>query len=223
MLLILCQALPVVEEDRLPVLPQAGYSFLSCCAWLRAPGIWAYLLVVVGGWQKARNCLDRVCRELFLKGLPSGALLCLLICLNGQAFSPLLLQDASLPRFSGLLALYLLLKSLFKLLELSKALSFDELDLLFALVLCNLLVEIPKPKHDPRLMQDALLVEALVIVLAFVQSTEHRGVHLFGSHRMLIGLMRGRQMCWCFRFFSLANPLSLLRPEFGRRHPSVVA
>jgi len=60
-----------------------------------------------------------------------------------------LLQDASLPRFSGLLALYLLLKSLFELLELCKALSFDELDLLFALVLRNLLIEIPKPKHDP--------------------------------------------------------------------------
>jgi hypothetical protein len=134
-----------------------------------------------------------------------------------------LLQDASLPRFSGLLALYLLLKSLFELLELSKALSFDKLDLLFALVLCNLLIEIPKPKHDPRLMQDALLVEALVVVLAFVQSTEHRSVHLFWSHRMLIGLLRGRQMGWGFRFFSLANPLSLLRPEFGRRHPSVVA
>ena len=79
-----------------------------------------------------------------------------------------MLQDASLPRFSGLLTLYLLLKSLFKLLELGKALPFDELDLLFALVLCDLLVEIPKPKHDTRLMQDALLVEALVIVLAFV-------------------------------------------------------
>lgn len=79
-----------------------------------------------------------------------------------------MLQDASLSRFSGLLALYLLLKSLFELLELCKALSFDELDLLFALVLCYLLVEIPQPKHDPRLVQDALLVEALVIVLAFV-------------------------------------------------------
>lgn len=168
MLLILRQALPVVEEDRLPILPQAGYSFLSCCAGLRAPGIWAYLLVVVGGWEKARDCLDRVCGELCLEGLPSSAVLYLLLCLNGQAFSSLLLQDASFPCFSGLLTLYLLLKSLFKLLELGKALPFDELDLLFALVLCDLLVEIPKPKHDPRLMQDALLVEALVIVLAFV-------------------------------------------------------
>ena len=172
------------------------------------------MLVVVGGWQKARSCLDRVCCELILKGLPPGALLCLLVCLNGQAFSPLLLQNASLSRLSGLLALNLLLKPLFKLLELSKALSLDEFDLLFTLVLCNLLVEISKPKHDPRLVEHALLVETLVIILAFVQSTEHRRVHLFRSHWVLVRLMRGCQMAWSFRFFSLASPLSLLRPEF---------
>ena len=35
-------------------------------------------------------------------------------------------------------------------------------------------------------MQDTLLVDALVVVLVFMQSAEHRGVHLFWGYRVLI-------------------------------------
>ena len=72
-------------------------------------------------------------------------------------------------------------------------------------------------------MQDALLVDALVVVLVFMQSAEHRRVHLLWGHGMLIWVWRGRRVAWGFCFFSLANSLTLLGPEFRRRRSSVVA
>ena len=88
-----------------------------------------------------------------------------------------------------MLGRYLLCKILLILLELSKASFINEANFLLAAILSNLLVEIPKPEHDARLMQNTLLIDALVVVLVLVKSTKHRGVHLLWRNWELIRLL----------------------------------
>ena len=85
---------------------------------------------------------------------------------------------------------YLVSQSPLKLLQLSETLLVDESNLLLALILGNLLVEVAKPEHDARLVKHTLLVNAFV-VLVFVESAEHRGVHLGWTNCHLIRLFRG--------------------------------
>ena len=97
-----------------------------------------------------------------------------------DSFSELLLLDPDPSCLSDMLLANLLAQSLQVFQQIAKRLLIDPFDLNLTSVLRNLLVEIPKPKDNTRLVSDTLLIHAEValVFLDFLKSTEHGCVHL---------------------------------------------
>lgn len=63
LLRVLCQSVSIVEEDRLPILPEAGNDLFSC---LWTSSAEASLITIVDSRKKARDRFNAVGRKLLL-------------------------------------------------------------------------------------------------------------------------------------------------------------